>query len=187
MSETHDAGPQVAEFREGSAPMPHDTDNIGPEVAPFRPGQQAAVNPLMLPIAMLSSIVTNILGVAPGTATYTPTNSTVMTWCDNEGMTIAALQFDPVIVEVNPDLNKKQLWMLQGLTTDMEVELRPFVDSAKDDDSDTPTALVWGVEDGNVQVTPELKGSEAEIKAAVKNLSEVLNAAKRKSQAEGME
>ena len=59
--------------------MPHDTDNIGPEVAPFRPGQQAAVNPLMLPIAMLSSIVTNILGVAPGTATYTPTNSTVMT------------------------------------------------------------------------------------------------------------
>ena len=53
-------------------------------------------------------------------------------------MTIAALQFDPVIVEVNPDLNKKQLWMLQGLTTDMEVEVRPIVDSAKDDDSDTP-------------------------------------------------
>ncbi len=102
-------------------------------------------------------------------------------------MTLAAMQFDPVMIEFNRGLNKKQFWMLRGLTTDMGVEFKPFDVAEGDDDEgddDNPTALVWGVKDGGVHVQPELQGSEAEIKAAVKTLTDVLNAAKLKAQAE---
>ncbi len=71
MSDQNDAGPQVAHFpQEGTTPMPDTHDNAGPEVAPFRPAEPNVDT--LVPVAMLSGVITNILGVPPGTATYTP-------------------------------------------------------------------------------------------------------------------
>jgi hypothetical protein len=61
----------------------------------------------------------------------------------------------------------------------MKVELASFaVSGGNDDDDDAPNAIAWGMRDGIVQVSPELKGSEVEIQAAVQALNDVLNAAK---------